>query len=175
MRNKQRERFLLFGAALLAGAIVLLLAQQQLGTARSGYESARSGYQSTRRNAERYVAQSDTEGTVLPKPPDRAVIIAQLQQVLQRAGLGSDVIGSTTPSPPRQVPGTNFTRERYRVGLTGVSMNDLAQFIQVWSAESQVWTISEIQMRRQREAFEVTLQLECLYIDEETESARSGG
>jgi hypothetical protein len=175
MRNKQRERFLLFGAALLAGAIVLLVAQQQLGTARSGYESARNSYQTTWRNAERYVAQSDTEGAVLPKPPDTAAITAQLQQVLQRAGLGSEVIGSTLPSPPREVAGTNFTRQRYRVGLTGVSMNDVAQFIQIWSVESQVWTISEIQMRRQREAFEATLQLECLYIDEETQSARPGG
>lgn len=175
MRNRQRERLLVFGAVILAGVIVLLLANQQLGAARSQYESAQSSYAATKRNAERYVEQSGTQGSVLPKPPDRAVITAQLQQVLQRAGLGSDAIRTIAPSPPRQVPGTNFKREQYRVGLTGVSMNDVAQFIQAWSAASSVWTISEVQMRRQREAFEVTLQLECLYIDEAAPQARPGG
>jgi Tfp pilus assembly protein PilO len=175
MSRKTRERVLVLGVALLAGALVLLLAHQHLSSARAQYTSAKNAYTATARNARNYVSQAGAEGAVLPKPPDRAAITAQIQQVLQKAGLSGDAIRNTSPSPPRQVPGTNFRREEYRVGLTGLSINEIAKFVQAWSHESPVWTISEITVRRQRESFEATLVLECLYVQEESGPTRPGG
>ncbi len=175
MQKKTRQRILIVGVAFMVGVVVLVLAHQHLSAARERYLSARGAYYSTASNARTYVSQSGVEGAVLPKPPDRAAITAQLQQVLQAAGLSGDAIRTTTPYPSRQVPGTNFKREQYRVGLTGLSVNDIARFVQAWSHESPVWTIAEITLRRQRETFEASLVLECLYIQEESRPTGSGG
>ena len=146
-----REKYLFMSIVFLAGILILFFFHTRLDSARAEYVSARSRYYTVRRNA-RTLKEA---GSGITNAANRADIpqkdfSSRVTLTLRTANLTSIRPTSISPPPGGRVPGTNLIRKQYRVVLPGLTVNEVARFLQVWNRNEPTWKVAEIRLQADR-------------------------